>query len=90
MKNDFIGLYFRNSNAQSPVIVFNDDGTSTLSYITTGGNIELYMFMHGSAKAVIQQYQQIIGTPVLPPLWALGWQQASWKYSTQAMVEEVI
>ncbi len=36
-KGDYIGIYFRNSNAQSPVVKFNDDGTSMLSYITTGG-----------------------------------------------------
>lgn len=41
--NIFIGLYFRNANAMSPVLRFNDDGTSTLSFITIGGQIELYI-----------------------------------------------
>jgi hypothetical protein len=35
------------------VIKFNDDGTSTLSYITIGGNIEVNFFLKGSAKEVI-------------------------------------
>lgn len=52
-KGDFFGIYFRNSNAQSPLLRFNRDGTSTLSYITTGGMIEAYFFLHGSAKSVI-------------------------------------
>jgi len=37
-KDDFFGLYFRNSNAQTPIITFNDTtGGSKLSYITNGG-----------------------------------------------------
>jgi len=37
-KDDFFGLYFRNSNAQTPIISFNDTtGGSKLSYITSGG-----------------------------------------------------
>jgi hypothetical protein len=53
-KGDYFGMFFRNSNAQSPLLRFNDDGTSTLSYITTGGQIEIFFFLHGSAKTIIQ------------------------------------
>jgi len=49
----FAGIFFRNSNYQSPTVVFNEDGTSTLSYITTGGNIEAYFFMKGTPKEII-------------------------------------
>ena len=42
-------MFFRNSNAQSPLLIFNNDGTSTLSYITTGGILEVYFFVRGSA-----------------------------------------
>lgn len=52
-KNDFIGIFFRNSNAMSPVIRYTDDGKTILSYITIGGQIEAYFFMHGPAKKVI-------------------------------------
>jgi alpha-glucosidase len=83
-------MYFRNSNAQSPVIKFTGDGKTVLSYITIGGIIEVYFFIHGSAKSIIQQYQNVIGHPNLPPYWSLGWQQASWKYINQGMVTEVI
>lgn len=37
-KQEFFGIWFRNSNAQSPLIKYNQtNGGSTLSYITTGG-----------------------------------------------------
>lgn len=79
-KGDFFGIFFRNSNAQSPLLRFNDDGTSTLSYITIGGQLEVYFFIHGTAKEIIQSYHNLIGHANLPPFWALGWQQASWRY----------
>lgn len=40
----FIGLYFRNANAMTPVLRFSQtDSTSILSFITIGGQIELYI-----------------------------------------------
>lgn len=73
-KGEFFGMWFRNSNAQSPLIKYdNTTGGSTLSYITTGGLIEIYFFIHGSAKEVIKNYHWAIGRPELPPFWALGW-----------------
>ena len=70
-----MGIYFRNSNAMSPVIRKNPGyGTgSTLSYITIGGQLEMYFMFKGTAKEIIKQYQSIIGFPSLPPLYALGW-----------------
>lgn len=91
-KDDFFGLYFRNSNAQTPIITFNDTtGGSKLSYITTGGQLEIYFFIHGSALDIIKKYQEVLGVrPKLPPFWSLGWMQASYKWSTQQMVEDVV
>jgi alpha-glucosidase len=47
----------------------------------------MYFFWKGSAKAIIQQYQQAFGKPDLPPIWALGWHSASYAYSTLDMVK---
>lgn len=52
----YFGLFFRNSNAMSPVLAFNADGTSTLSFITIGGQVEVYFFAQGSAHSIIQAY----------------------------------
>jgi len=54
---EYFGLYFRNSNAQSPVIKHGEGGKATLSYITTGGTLDVYFFFKGTAKQIIQQYQ---------------------------------
>jgi len=88
-KDDFYGIYFRNSNAQTPILTFNTnpisgEKTSKLSYITTGGQLEIYFFIHGSALDIIKKYQDVMGAkPKLPPFWSLGWMQASYKWSTQ-------
>ena len=69
-------MYFRSTNAQAPVLRKN--GTKTiLSYITTGGNLDINFFFKGSAKDVIARYQRFIGLPSLPPLWAMGWRSAN-------------
>jgi len=33
----------------SPVIAFNDDGSTLLSFITIGGQVEVYFIAQGSA-----------------------------------------
>ena len=74
----YIGMYFRNANAQLPIIRYDQQQKKTiLSYITLGGQIEVYFFISGSAKEVVQNYQRIFGKPQLPPFWSLGWQEAS-------------
>jgi len=45
-----------------------------LSYVTTGGQLEIYFFIHGSALDIIKKYQDVMGAkPKLPPFWSLGW-----------------
>jgi alpha-glucosidase (family GH31 glycosyl hydrolase) len=71
--NQFFGIYFRNANAQTAVIQHLEDGTSKLSYITTGGNLDVVFFLSGGARDIVKQYHQFIGLPALAPYWSLGW-----------------
>ena len=75
-----MGVYFRNSNAMSPVIRHTGTDTSTLSYITIGGKLEMYFMFKGTAREIIRQYHNIIGKPALPPLYALGFYSGSHGY----------
>ena len=68
---EFIGIFFRSSNAQSPILQ-ERDGMHILSYITTGGNLDINFFMRGSAKDIIAEYHNFIGKPKLVPFWAMG------------------
>jgi len=85
--DQFLGIWFRNTNAMSPVITHKDDGRAVLSYITTGGKIHAYFFMQGSAKSIIARYLDIAGKPSLPPFWSLGWHASSYSYKTFADVK---
>jgi hypothetical protein len=48
-----MGIFFRNSNAQSPINTNKTDGNYTLTYVTTGGQLEIYFFTKGSSKEII-------------------------------------
>lgn len=72
--NTFGGIFFRNANNAAPIVVFNaTDGTTDVSYITTGGKLEVYFFLDGTAEEIIQRYQAAFGSPTLPPFWTMGW-----------------
>uniref|UniRef100_A0A914CR99 P-type domain-containing protein n=1 Tax=Acrobeloides nanus TaxID=290746 RepID=A0A914CR99_9BILA len=43
-----------------------------LVYRTIGGQLEFFFFPGPTPEEVIQQFQQVIGTPFLPAYWALG------------------
>lgn len=86
-KSQFMGIFFRNSNAMSPIITHNDNGKSTLSYISTGGTVEIYFILKGSAKDVIKTYHNMVGRAQLPPFWALGWHSSAYAYTNQTQIE---
>jgi alpha-glucosidase len=83
---EYFGVYFRQSNAMSPVIQYKEDDT-IFSFITTGGQMEMYFMFKGGPKQILQQYQNIVGKPTLTPLWSLGWHASSYAYINQAMVQ---
>lgn len=89
-KDEWMGIFFRNANAQSPIITYKDGNNATLTYVTTGGELEIYFFTKGNAKEIIAAYHNLIGKPALPPLWSLGWQFASYDYTNLAKYDEVI
>jgi alpha-glucosidase (family GH31 glycosyl hydrolase) len=72
-KDEWMGIFFRNSNIQSPVITEKVDGNFSLSYVSTGGLLEMYFFTKGSSKEIIQAYHNLIGKPKLTPFWSMGW-----------------
>jgi alpha-glucosidase (family GH31 glycosyl hydrolase) len=71
----------------SPVITYVGEKESTLSYISTGGQIEIYLFFKGGPKDIIKAYQNFIGKPTLTPFWSLGWHASAYAYQTQADVQ---
>ncbi|VDM48052.1 unnamed protein product [Toxocara canis] len=64
------GVFIANSNPQE---VTTGPGPH-LVYRTIGGNLDIYFFPGPTPEEVIQQYQALIGSPLLPSYWSLGFQ----------------
>jgi alpha-glucosidase (family GH31 glycosyl hydrolase) len=75
----------------SPIVSFNADGTSKLTFIALGGVLDVLFFMHGSVATIVKSYRSFVGgRPTLPPFWALGWQQGSNSWNLNADVQATI
>ena len=72
------GLLILNSNAQE----YKFFGPKSFMYRTLGGIFDIYMFSGPTPENVIQQYARLIGTPFLPPYYALGFQLSRYGYNT--------
>lgn len=52
----------------------------SLTYYTTGGVLDYYIFTGPSSNNVVQQYTDLIGRPFMPPYWSLGFHLCRWGY----------
>ncbi|NXN29051.1 LYAG glucosidase, partial [Nycticryphes semicollaris] len=75
---DAHGVFLLNSNAMEVAL----QPTPALTWRTIGGVLDFYIFLGPDPNMVIQQYQQVIGFPAMPPLWALGFHLCRWGYGS--------
>jgi alpha-glucosidase len=61
----------------------------TYSWGAEAGPLDSYFFYGPSPKQVVETYAWLTGTPPLPPLWTLGYQQSRYSYYPQSRVLEV-
>ena len=87
---NFVGMLFYNSNAQQISIKHSESGKAIINYRAAGGILDMYFLFGGSADTVIQQYNNLVGKPVLPPFWALGFQQCAWPYKDLDMMKAAL
>lgn len=59
------------------------------SFGAENGPLNYYILYGPSPKQVVEAYAWLTGTPPLPPLWSLGFQQSRYSYTPQARVLEV-
>lgn len=78
------GVFLLNSNAMDVVVQ-----PGALTYRITGGILDFYIFTGPSPEEVVMQYHEVIGTPYLPPYWALGYNLCRWGYCTLTRTSEV-
>ena len=68
---------------------FGKELPGVYSFGSVAGPIDYYVFYGPSPKQVVETYAWLTGTPPLPPLWTLGFQQSRYSYMTQERVLEV-
>ncbi|KAG7505007.1 lysosomal alpha-glucosidase [Solea senegalensis] len=72
------GVFLLNSNAIEVTL----QPTPALTWVSTGGILDLYFFLGPDPQSVIRQYLQVIGHPMMPPYWSLGFHLCRWGYTT--------
>ena len=68
---------------------FGKESPASYSFGAVAGPIDYYVLYGPAPKQVVETYAWLTGTPPLPPLWSLGFQQSRYSYMTQERVLEV-
>ncbi|GME79899.1 unnamed protein product [Ambrosiozyma monospora] len=77
-------VYWRTSSIQEVLI---ED--KSLTWRSLSGIIDLYFYSGPTIHDAISQFVTSIGTPALPPYWALGYHQSRWGYGTVGELNEI-
>ncbi|NXW98889.1 MGA protein, partial [Larus smithsonianus] len=80
------GVLPLNSNAMD--VTFQP--TPALTYRTTGGILDFYLVLGPTPELVVQQYTALIGRPVMPPYWALGFQLCRYGYENDTEIAKLV
>ena len=81
------GLLFDNTWRSS--FDFGKEVRDSYSFGAEGGPIDYYVIGGPEPKHVVETYAWLTGTPPLPPLWALGFQQSRYSYESDAKLRQI-
>ncbi|NXI17419.1 MGA protein, partial [Irena cyanogastra] len=80
------GVLLLNSNAMD--VTFQP--TPALTYRTIGGILDFYMVLGPTPELVVQEYTELIGRPVMPAYWSLGFQLCRYGYANDSEVAQLV
>ncbi|XP_019347375.2 sucrase-isomaltase, intestinal [Alligator mississippiensis] len=80
------GVFLMNSNAMD----FTLQPAPAVTYRTTGGVLDFYVFLGDTPEEVVQEYLKLIGQPSMPSYWSLGFQISRWNYGSLDEVKAVV
>jgi alpha-glucosidase len=81
------GIFFDNTFKSH--FDFGSERRSVTSFWAEGGEMNYYFINGPELIDVTRKYSSLTGTPELPPMWALGYQQCKWSYYPESKVKEV-
>jgi len=61
-----------------------------ITFRTIGGVLDMYVFLGPKPDDVIQQYTAVIGRPLIPSYWSLGFHLCRYGYNSAANLKTVI
>lgn len=82
-------VLFYNSNAMEYSTFMLDFGSPALTLRTIGGIIDLHIFLGPTLEDVNRQYVNMIGLPVMPPYWSLGFHLSRDGYQNPEEVRKI-
>ena len=91
-QNTFIGLLFNNINAQDIFIKSGYEQFENpvlVEHRTIGGVIDYFITINETPDKALISIHDIIGHPMLPPYWSLGFHQCRWGYHSTDEIREV-
>ncbi|NWI69361.1 LYAG glucosidase, partial [Todus mexicanus] len=80
------GVFLLNSNAMDVLL----QPSPALTWRTTGGILDFYIFLGPDPKSVVRQYLDVVGFPFMPPYWGLGFHLCRWGYSSTDTTRQVV
>ncbi len=83
-----MGLFF--NNTYKSTFDFGSSDTEVFGYHANGGALDIFMIFGDDPVQICADYVKLTGTPPLPPMWALGYQQCRWSYYPESRVREVV
>lgn len=83
---DAMGFYFHNSNAMEVLVT----PKPALTFITTGGIIDFYVYLGPSPSDVVFQHTLVVGTSQMPQYFTLGFHLCRWGYNSSENLRQVI
>tara|TARA_R110000868_G_scaffold45958_2_gene152171 strand:- start:986 stop:3385 length:2400 start_codon:yes stop_codon:yes gene_type:complete len=85
--NKAYGIFF--DNTFKTHFDFAHEKRHVTSFWADGGEMNYYFIYGPEMEKVVRLYTDLTGTPDLPPLWALGYQQSKWSYYPESRVKEI-
>uniref|UniRef100_A0A8B9C2N0 alpha-glucosidase n=1 Tax=Anser brachyrhynchus TaxID=132585 RepID=A0A8B9C2N0_9AVES len=80
------GVFLMNSNAME----FAVQPAPAVTYRTIGGILDFYILLGNTPEQVVQEYLKLVGLPLLPSYWSLGFQLSRWNYGSLDEVKNVV
>lgn len=81
------GIFF--DNTFQSYFDFGLERTKAMSFWAQGGEMNYYFIAGPDLMDVCRRYTLMTGTPDLPPMWSLGYQQCKWSYFPESKVMEI-